>query len=323
MKLSVVTPLWQDRPAAENLHVAQLADKLGYPTLWVGEMATYDAFAFATAAGLNTTAIDLAIGPLAVSVRSSMTLAMGVASVADLTRRRVHLALGASSTVVVEEWHGRKRTATARHLGETAQIVRGLMAGEKVNFKGEQASSHGYRLRLEPVQGEVVIAAFGPRAVKAAAQHADCMLLNMVTPQSLRALRAQLVEHADRAGRKVPRVAVWLPCAVTPSEASSAQILRGMVGYLAAPGYGEMFAAAGFEESVAFARSRPHPKALLESLPNEIASACGLVGSVEEIRNRLQAYQEAGADEICLVPATATDPAGAETLAAMSQFAAK
>ena len=49
MKFSVVTPLWQDRPAAENMEIAVNADRLGYPELWIGEMATYDAFAFATA----------------------------------------------------------------------------------------------------------------------------------------------------------------------------------------------------------------------------------------------------------------------------------
>ena len=57
MKLSVVTPLWQDRPASENIEVATNADRLGFPELWIGEMATFDAFAFATAGdpgGLRT-----------------------------------------------------------------------------------------------------------------------------------------------------------------------------------------------------------------------------------------------------------------------------
>ena len=43
MQLSVVTPLWQDRPAAENLEVAKCADRLGFTELWIGEMATFDA----------------------------------------------------------------------------------------------------------------------------------------------------------------------------------------------------------------------------------------------------------------------------------------
>ena len=91
-------------------------------------MATYDAFAFATAVGYNTQRIALSIGPLAVGVRTPMTMAMGIASVADLTGRPTGLALGASSNVVVEHWHGRARARTAKLLDETAQIVRGLLA---------------------------------------------------------------------------------------------------------------------------------------------------------------------------------------------------
>ena len=86
MQLSVVTPLWQDRPAAENLEVAMNADRLGFKELWIGEMATYDAFAFATAAGLATDNIGFSIGPLAVSVRTPMTMAMGTASVKRSSR---------------------------------------------------------------------------------------------------------------------------------------------------------------------------------------------------------------------------------------------
>ena len=185
MKLTVVTPLWQDRPATENLEVAINADRLGFPELWIGEMATYDAFAFATAAGANTNNIALTVGPLAVSVRTPMTMAMGIASVADLTGRPTQLALGASSTVVVEEWHGQERARTATHLAETAQIVRSLLNGDKVTFKGKIASCSGYRLRLDAPATPVTIAAFSPAAVRAAARHADRMLLNMVTPQSL------------------------------------------------------------------------------------------------------------------------------------------
>lgn len=52
MRFSVVTPLWQDRPPSETLELAATADRLGFPEPWVGEMATYDAFALATAIGL-------------------------------------------------------------------------------------------------------------------------------------------------------------------------------------------------------------------------------------------------------------------------------
>ncbi|MCZ6831132.1 MAG: LLM class F420-dependent oxidoreductase, partial [Gammaproteobacteria bacterium] len=228
MKLSVVTPLWQDRPAAENLEIAINADRLGFTELWIGEMATYDAFAFATAVGCNTEQIALTLGPLAVSVRSPMTMAMGIASVADLTGRQTNLALGASSVVVVEEWHGQERKRTASHLAETAQIVRGLLDGDKVTFEGELASCKGYRLRLDAPKSSLTVAAFGPAAVRAAARHSDRMLLNMVTPQSLARLRSQMEEAAEKADRPTPRLAVWLTCAVDPEREAIDQLLRAV-----------------------------------------------------------------------------------------------
>ncbi len=317
MKLSIVTPLWQDRPCAENLEIAINADRLGFSELWIGEMATYDTFALATAVGLQTQQIALTLGPLAVSVRTPMTMALGIASVADLTGRETNLALGASSVVVVEEWHGRERKRTARYLAETAQIVRGLLSGDKMKFEGELASCKGYRLRLDAPGSSVTIAAFGPGAVRAAARHSDRMLLNMVTPESLALLRKQMEEAAKKAKRPPPRLAVWLTCAVDPEREAIEQLLRAVVGYLAAPGYSEMISAAGFGELVDFARTRPHPRKLLAAMPDELVSAIGLVGSETEIAHRLNQYREAGADEVCLVPATAGDPGGLRTLEAM------
>ena len=322
MKFSVVTPLWQDRPAAENMEVAVNADRLGYPELWIGEMATFDAFALATAVGSHTRQIALGIGPLAVSVRTPVTMAMGIASVAALTGRQVALALGASSTVVVEQWHGRPRSCTASHLDETAQIVRGLLAGDKVDFSGELASCRGYRLRLDAVSSPLTVAAFGPAAVRVAARRAERMLLNMVTPDSLARLRAELAAAAAAAGKPTPQVAVWLSCAVDPAPEAIQQLLRAMVGYLAAPGYAEMFIEAGFSDLVRLARSRPHPGELLAAMPDELVAAVGLVGTETAIASRLEQYRAAGADEICLVPATAGDPAGARTLEAMARYLA-
>jgi probable F420-dependent oxidoreductase len=319
-KLSVVTPLWQDRPATDNMEVAVAADRLGFSELWVGEMATYDAFSFATAAGQQTEQIALTVGPLAVSVRTPMNMAMGAASVADLTGRPTSLAIGASSVVVVEEWHGQNRQRTAVHLAETAQITKLLLSGEKVDFVGELASCQGYRLRLAAPGTAITIAAFGAAAVRAAARHADRMVLNMVTPASLAMLRQQMEEAAAQAGRPAPSLAVWLTCAVDGGREALDQLKRAIVGYLAAPGYSEMISQAGFPELVDFARTRPHPKELLAAMPDELISAIGLVGSQTDIESRMGEYSSAGADEICLVPATAGDPAALKTLTALSAY---
>jgi probable F420-dependent oxidoreductase len=317
MTISVVTPLWQDQPAEDNLQVAKIADQLGYERLWIGEMATYDAFAFATAVAARTNQINFAIGPLAVSVRSPMTIAMGIASVAALSGRNTRLALGTSSHVVVEYWHGRSRARPARQLAEAATIVRGLLEGEKVDFSGEVISSRGYRLRLPAPGADIAIAAFGPQAVKVAAAQGDCMLLNLVTPASVAKLKQQLHDAAKQLDRPAPKVAAWVTTAVDPTTESVNQMLQAMVGYLAAPGYDAMFIEAGFGDLVELARSRPHPKEILAAMTPELAAAVGMVGSTQTVEQRIAAYRDAGVDELCIVPATAGDPGGERTLQAL------
>jgi len=214
---------------------------------------------------------------------------------------------------------GRPRARTARHLDGTARIVRGLLAGEKVDFSGELSSCKGYRLRLVPVSDSpLTISSFGAAAVRVAGRRADRMLLNMVTPESLARLRQQMAAAASDCGRPAPKVAAWLTCAVDPEPEARQQLTRAIVGYLPAPGYAEMISEAGFAELVEFARTRPHPKELVAAMPDELLAAIGLVGGEEAIAARRAQYREAGADEVCLVPATAGDPGGIRSLTAMA-----
>ncbi|GGL05417.1 LLM class F420-dependent oxidoreductase [Sphaerisporangium melleum] len=314
MRLSVSVGLWQDRPATEAVRTAQIADQHGYPEVWVGEMATYDAFALATAIGMRTRRIALTVGPLPVTVRDPMTIARGVASVADLTGRPVGVALGTSSPVVVEEWHGRSRAGCGTALRETVQALRPLLDGERSDFSGTRVASRGYRLRLDAPRSEISVAAFGPAAVGAAAL-ADRMVLNLLTPASAARLITDL-----RLLTSGTRVVAWVAAAVDPDQAAIEQIRGALVSYLYAPGYGEMFARSGFEDVVAFARTRPHPRDLLAAIPDAMLEAVALIGDSVEIMDRLDAYEEAGVDEVAIVPvSTDADPCGEATLKALAE----
>ncbi|WP_440098888.1 LLM class F420-dependent oxidoreductase [Streptosporangium sp. H16] len=332
MRLGVSLGLWQDRPAEEALLTARAADELGYDELWVGEMATYDAFALATAIGLSTGRIGLTVGPLAVAVRDPMMIAMGVASVAGLVGRPVNVAVGTSSPLVVEEWHGRSRARSAAVLREAVRALRPLLDGDKSDFSGECVKSRGYRLRLPAPRAELTVAAFGASAVRTAAT-ADRMVLNLITPASAARLTADLRAAAREGTARTPaqaqgaapapRVAAWVTAAVDPGREAVDRIRRAVVGYLAAPGYGEMFAEAGFGDVVAFARTRPHPRELLAAVPDGLLEAVALIGDMDAARERLRAYADAGVDEVALVPVgTDADPGGVATLKALKTLEA-
>ncbi len=318
-RLSVSLGLWQDRPTAEVVRTAEAADALGYGEIWIGEMATFDAFALGAVVAGRTRRAALTVGPLAVAVRDPVMIAMGAGSLAELTGRTVNVAIGSSSPVVVEQWHGRRQERTAVALAESATAVRALLAGDRADVAGQVIRTRGFRLRTRAPGTPLTIAAFGPGAVRVAARQADRMVINLVTPKSAARLMQMLHEECRAAGRPVPPVAVWLATVVNPSAEGIEQLRRGLVGYLSAPGYGEMFAEAGFGEAVRLARTRPHPAELLAAIPAEIVGHVSLAGDEPAVRARLAEYADAGVHEVALVPGSSdADPAGVATLTALA-----
>jgi len=295
MRLSVVLGEWLDRPIAADLAVAGLADELGYDQVWIGEMAKLDAPSVAAVIVERTARIEPVLGPLAVTVRTPVQIALATATVASLGRR-THVALGTSSDVVAR-WHGVGRAGAAASLEAHRVAVAALFAGDKVN---------GFRLRERVADPTVTVAAFGPKAAAAAAR-ADRMVLNMVS-----------VETAHRLAVHHPNTAVWLVAAVDPSPDELRWMTRGFVGYLAAPGYGEMFVEAGFGKLVEFARTRPHPRAVAERIPDHLLDVVALVGDEATVRARIDAYEAAGIAEVCIVPPPLDTASGRRTLEALA-----
>jgi len=167
-KLGVVMPFWLDRPDEEVNAIALAAEQAGIETVWIGEMASFDAFALATAIGLQADGIRLKIGPLPVSVRSPVAIALGVASVVTLTGCAVDVALGASSPEIVSGWHDRPWRALAPRMAETVAALRAIMDGLRADIDGEHVRTHGFKLR-RPQQGATIsVAAFGPASRAAA-----------------------------------------------------------------------------------------------------------------------------------------------------------
>ncbi|WP_460402649.1 LLM class F420-dependent oxidoreductase [Actinophytocola sediminis] len=316
MELSVVAAAREDgRPVEEAVRSAVLADRLGYREVWLGEGPTWDSFVLATAVGLATERIGLTAGPVPVSVRDPATIVRGAAGAEAVTGRPVGVALGTSSVRVVEGVHGRPRATPVRDLLSAAMAFAAHRRGEWFGATDD----HGFAARMPPATGRLTVAAFGPKAIDIAARYADRMLLDLVTVDQVRELRATLDLAARRHDRPAPTLAAWLPAAVDPDAAADAQLRRAIVGYFPVRGYREVFLRAGFGAAIGLAESGAEPADVLAALPADAARTVGLVGDVDAIRARMADYAAAGLDEIALLPATAGDPAGERTLTALAQ----
>ena len=251
MRLSVVLGEWLDRPIDADLAVAVEADRLGYPEVWIGEMAKLDAPAWPPLVVARTRQIEPCLGPLAVTVRSpaQIALAVGHGRRDRPARRTSPSARRATSSPAGT---GAPRAGAADRAGDGDRTsVRALLAGERVD---------GFRLRQPPDGATVTVAAFGPRAVG-----------------DRRRGRPDGAQHGDGRGRRRawppshPNTAVWLAAAVDPTPEERRWLTLGYVGYLAAPGYGEMFA----DRRLRRARGvRPHPAPSPRSSPRASPTSC-------------------------------------------------
>jgi probable F420-dependent oxidoreductase len=317
--VEAVLPFWLDRPDEEALDIALEVRRAGLGTLWIGEMGTYDAVALATAIGHRAPRLRLKIGPLAIGVRSPVSIALGVSSAATLTGRPVDVALGASSPRIVSAWHDRAWAHSAARMRETIGCLRGILAGEPSSYEGRHVRTHGFRLRRPQPETRISVAAFGPAMTRVAARHADEVVLNLVPPERVSAVRATVEAQAAAAGRAPPRLAVWVAAALQPGSEARAQLASQVAVYLAPRGYGEMFSELGFAELVRRARAGERRSELARRVPPELLEHVCALGSGDDIAARISAYHDAGADAVGIAPSTAEDTSGRAVLAAVSE----
>jgi probable F420-dependent oxidoreductase len=301
-----VAPYWLGRPPGEALDVVAAADRAELAEAWIGEMLSFDAFALAGAAARETGSIRLTVGPLPVSVRTPVGIAMGVAGLGALTRpERIGLALGGSSKVVSEVWHRRPWVRVPEQMTHTLSEVRTVLAGGRSTGSGPDAGD-GFRLAIPAVVPPITVAAFGPRMRAVAVEGADRLVLNLVTPAHV----AAVVADVD----PLP-VAVWVVAGLDPSREALAAVRRQLAFYLAAPGYADMFRTAGHEDLVDAAVAGTPVGRLAEAIPDALIEAVAAVGSTADVLAGIDRFQTAGAAHVALVPMTWDDPAGARLFA--------
>jgi alkanesulfonate monooxygenase SsuD/methylene tetrahydromethanopterin reductase-like flavin-dependent oxidoreductase (luciferase family) len=155
---------------------------------------------------------------------------------------------------------------------------------------------------------------------KVAAEEADEVVLNLVTPEHVARARKAIDGHALAAGRPAPRLAVWVTAAMDPGKAALRQLAEQLAVYLKPPGYADFFRSIGYGELVDRAQAGASRAELVDAMPEALLDAVSMLGSPAQIVGRIAEYHSAGADHVALVPATAQDPGGHHLLTALSSF---
>lgn len=320
------------------LPLVDRADDLGYHSVWVAEAYGSDAVSVLGFLAARTRQARLGSAVLQMPARTPASTAMTAMTLDALSGGRLLLGLGMSGPQVVEGWHGVSYAKPLTRTREHIDIVRRIVArdapvtysGEhyRIPYTGDDATGLGKPLKsiLHPVRDRIPIylAAIGPGNVALAAEIADGWLPIFYSPEREDIFREHLREGAARSGRDVSglSVCVSVRAAVGDDLDACRDALRPplalYIGGMGAKGrnfYHDLAARYGFEAAAdeiqhlyLDGRKREAAAAVPDALVDEVC----LVGPIDRIKDRLQAWAASRVDVLAL---STDDPALVEALA--------
>jgi probable F420-dependent oxidoreductase len=260
-------------PAGELVAFARAVEDLGFPTLWVNESVGREPFAVLGALARETSRIALGLGVAATHARDAAAAHNGARTVADLSGGRFVMGLGVSHRSSAERrGHGYGRPLSA--------MREYLDAYEDAPWSG-------------PAVGEppLVVAALGERMLGLAATRAAGAFPFLVTAERVAHARRVVDATAADLGRPDRPVLVASQLAILGAGPAIDDVARNAVArYLGQPAYRANLRRGGFSDADIDALSDPLVKALVAT------------GDAADLRARVAAMHDAGADHVAVIP---------------------
>jgi alkanesulfonate monooxygenase SsuD/methylene tetrahydromethanopterin reductase-like flavin-dependent oxidoreductase (luciferase family) len=215
--------------------------------------------------------------------------------------------------------------------------LRGLFAGETVDYTGKGVSLHGTALGIKAPKVPVYLAAMGPQMLRLSGELSDGVTPNWSSPEQIVWLREKVAEGARRAGRamsEVPFAQYIRVCVDEDEDAARRAFATQVLGYaMARPGqpkelgYRAHFGRMGFDDILTKLEARRDAGAPLSDLVDAVAPELLLQvgyfgrasGAASALKRLSQGLDEAmvrlisvhpGDLESCLTAIRACQPAG-------------
>jgi probable F420-dependent oxidoreductase len=261
----------------EVLSLAARVETLGLDALWIQEGAGREPFATLGALVTATSRITLGVGIASIYARDAAASHAGALTLGELSGGRFVLGLGVSHAWRVE--------------GQRGHTYLPPLSAMRLYLEGyEHAPFQAQRPADEP---PVVIAALRQRMLELAATRTDGAFPYFVPADYLARARATIDRAALEAGRTDrPSLVAALPSVMETEPAAARAIARRfMEPYLGMPNYLRNLAESGFrEDDVALPGS------------DRLVDAIVAWGSANELRTRVDALHQAGADHVAIIP---------------------
>jgi probable F420-dependent oxidoreductase len=285
----------------ENAELWRRAEAAGYTDLWSGETNGPDGFTPLALASAWTDEVRLGTGVVGVMQRGRALLAQEAAALADASRGRFALGIGASSDRIVEGWNGMPFDKPLGKMAETIDFLRTALAGDRADG--------GFKLERPP--GErvpIIVAALRGGMLRLAVEKGDGAFTNFLPLEGL----PRVVERLEGAPEGFELLCRFF---CIPGEREQVEPLARFMfsSYITVPVYEAFYRWLGYgdriDEMVGAWNAKDRQKAAAAA-PWELIEEMFIFGTPAQMKERLRAFVEGGITLPVVTPITTPDRLG-------------
>src|SRR5215211_7066892 len=328
LKLGLNLGYWGIGPQAEEaLEIVRKAERAGYESVWAAESYGSDVVSVLAWLAAQTETIKLGGAIMQVPARAPAAAAMAGCTIDALSGGRFIFGFGPSGPQVSEGWYGVPYPRPWGRTREYIEIVRQIVAREgRLEYRGEHyqlpieagtGEGKALKLNFHPIRNHIPIfvGAIGRKSVEMAAEICDGWIPIFSSPD---AFMSTWGEHLGAGFEKGGRSREDLEISPTLQigidgdlDAARGMVKAGLLLYLGGMGsrdtnfYVDLTHRFGFGEVADEVQSLyldGKREEAYAALPDELVDATSLVGSEDEVRERIAKYEEIGVDRLIVSP---------------------
>ena len=303
--LRFAVSLQNDRPIAEIVEQARLAESLGYPEIWTNENGHYRGiFTVASTIAAHTMTARIGLGIVNPFHRHPSVIAIEAATLDEASGGRLMLGIGAAQWNLrnlgeADERTRRPYTSTV----EAIRIIRALLRGDPVPASEQFTVSTQARLDFEPLRRDLPVyaGAVNERMLRAAGTYADSVELGAITSAGyIRWALGVIGQGAAGAGRDpaAQDIAAPLMVSVGTDATAAREAVKATLAYYLYRVENVMHAHSGADpgdiQKVRDVAAEQGPEAGAAVVTDEIIDTFAIAGDTALAVRRFRDYAEAG-----------------------------
>jgi F420-dependent oxidoreductase-like protein len=349
LKLGLNLGYWGIGPQGdEAIEIVQAAERAGYDSVWAAESYGSDAVSVLAYLAAKTETIQLGAAILQVPARAPAAAAMAGVTIDALSGGRFIFGFGPSGPQVSEGWYGVPYAKPWGRTREYVEIVKAIVAREgRLEYEGEHfelpltegegvtGQGKALKLNIHPVRGQIpiYIGAIGRKSVEFAAEAADGWIPIFFSVDEWESAWGEHIEAGLAKGGRTREA-----LAVSPSvqvaidgdlDAARGMVKAGLLLYLGGMGskktnfYVDLTHRFGFGEAADEVQSlflEGKREEAYAAIPDELVDATAMIGTEEEVADRVKRFADAGVDRMIVSPVHGTPEERLHTLERLAEM---